>query len=311
MRIRTPSRIHITLIDLNGSLGRVDGGVGIALEKPYFELEFVENDKIEVEGCYSEEIKIIAEKVINELKLDVKARIRVLNHYERHIGLGSTTQLYLAIAKGITLLNNINLNVYELAKIVNRGGTSGIGINAFEHGGFIIDAGHGIRDKPDFLPSDFSRSKPAKMLFRYDFPWDLILVIPKDKKRIYGGKELMIFKEYCPISEDEVERLCRVILMKLIPAVVEEDIEEFGSAINLIQRLGFKRIEISLQNDSVKELLKICQLYSYGAGLSSFGPVIYCIAEKRILLERLREEKDRIEKIILTKPNNSGYKVLY
>jgi beta-ribofuranosylaminobenzene 5'-phosphate synthase len=32
---RSVSRIHITLTDLLGSLGRVDGGAGIALEKPY------------------------------------------------------------------------------------------------------------------------------------------------------------------------------------------------------------------------------------------------------------------------------------
>ncbi len=310
MKIITPSRIHITLIDLNGSLGRLDGGVGIALSEPCFEIEFEESEKLIVEGEYCKEIERVAKEIIHRLNLKRYAKIKIVKGYERHIGLGSTTQLYLAVAKILTFLNDLNLDIYTLASLVNRGGTSGIGINAFQYGGFIVDMGHNIKEKPDFLPSDFSKTKPARLLFRYDFPWDIILVIPKNKTRIYGGRELEIFKKYCPIPESDVEKLCRIIMMKMIPALLEEDIEGFGSAINLIQRYGFKRIEISLQNDDVKNLLKICQLYSYGAGLSSFGPTIYCIAEKKELLERLKDEREMIDKIIVTRPNNNGYKII-
>ena len=44
MRIQTPSRLHITLIDLNGSYGRIDGGIGITLADPSFILEAVPAD---------------------------------------------------------------------------------------------------------------------------------------------------------------------------------------------------------------------------------------------------------------------------
>ena len=39
MIIRAPSRIHMSLIDLNGSYRRVDGGIGLALAEPQFVLE--------------------------------------------------------------------------------------------------------------------------------------------------------------------------------------------------------------------------------------------------------------------------------
>ena len=39
MIIRAPSRIHMSLIDLNGSYRRVDGGIGLALADPQFVLE--------------------------------------------------------------------------------------------------------------------------------------------------------------------------------------------------------------------------------------------------------------------------------
>lgn len=39
MIIKAPSRIHMSLIDLNGSYRRVDGGIGLALQDPQFILE--------------------------------------------------------------------------------------------------------------------------------------------------------------------------------------------------------------------------------------------------------------------------------
>ena len=37
--IRTPSRVHVTLIDMHGGSGRVDGGIGITLDEPGMLLE--------------------------------------------------------------------------------------------------------------------------------------------------------------------------------------------------------------------------------------------------------------------------------
>ena len=34
--IRTPSRLHFSLIDLNGKVGRIDGSVGLAISQPEF-----------------------------------------------------------------------------------------------------------------------------------------------------------------------------------------------------------------------------------------------------------------------------------
>ncbi|MBS7628477.1 hypothetical protein KEJ23_00610, partial [Candidatus Bathyarchaeota archaeon] len=46
------------------------------------------------------------------------------------------------VATSISKLLNLNLTVYELAKIMGRGGTSGIGVAAFDKGGLILDGGH-------------------------------------------------------------------------------------------------------------------------------------------------------------------------
>ena len=44
MIIITPARIHITLLDLNGSYGRIDGGIGFSLHNPQFILESTQTE---------------------------------------------------------------------------------------------------------------------------------------------------------------------------------------------------------------------------------------------------------------------------
>ena len=38
VKITTPSRLHFSLLDLNGALGRVDGGFGLAIAEPNFQI---------------------------------------------------------------------------------------------------------------------------------------------------------------------------------------------------------------------------------------------------------------------------------
>jgi beta-ribofuranosylaminobenzene 5'-phosphate synthase len=35
IRVKSPSRIHMGLIDMNAELGRVDGGVGLSIDYPH------------------------------------------------------------------------------------------------------------------------------------------------------------------------------------------------------------------------------------------------------------------------------------
>jgi beta-ribofuranosylaminobenzene 5'-phosphate synthase len=44
--IKTPCRLHFSLIDLNGNLGRVDGGLGLTLNKPNFTIEVLDRESL-------------------------------------------------------------------------------------------------------------------------------------------------------------------------------------------------------------------------------------------------------------------------
>ena len=65
---------------------------------------------------------------MDALNIDHGFKFTVDSAYPPHSGLGSGTQLSLAVAKLISTMNNQDIKAVELAKIVGRGGTSGIGV---------------------------------------------------------------------------------------------------------------------------------------------------------------------------------------
>jgi len=322
IRIKTPSRLHITLIDLNGNLGRIDGGVGIALEEPSIFLEAEIMDKgIIVEGDDSNRAIEVAKKIMKNYDLKHGLHIRILEKYDDHIGLGFGTQLSLATAFAITRLHKINVSIRDLAKIVGRGGTSGIGVAAFENGGFIVDGGHTFganKQKQSFLPSSASKAPPPPTISRIDFPddWLIVLAIPRLNKRIHGSIEVELFSKYCPIPIIEVQALSHIILMKLLPSLIEIDIVEFGDAISKIQNIGFKKIEVNLQSDRVKEIMRIMtEAGAYGVGLSSFGPTLYTVVnneKKAYIIAKAAEDGMKIGgRVLITRARNKGAESSY
>lgn len=100
--VKTPSRIHVTLIDMHGGSGRVDGGVGIVLDEPGCLLEVRQSADMEVTGCDStlrDHIAGIARHVLEKIHAGGSVAITVREHIPAHAGLGSGTQLALAVAR--------------------------------------------------------------------------------------------------------------------------------------------------------------------------------------------------------------------
>jgi beta-ribofuranosylaminobenzene 5'-phosphate synthase len=278
---RSVSRIHITLIDLLGSLGRVDGGAGIALEKPYHLVSAEVSEGIpgiEVNGDRGGVAERCARKVLEALCRSCGARVEVRESYDLHMGLGGVTQLCLATARSISLSLGLDIDSIELARIAGRGGTSGIGIHAFRSGGFLVDGGHRYPSEKSYIaPSDYVKAPPPPLISRLEIPsdWGFILVIPKTSKRIYGELERKIFTEASSIPVEEVWRVSHIALMGLMPSVAVGDIELFRRSISMIQDLGFKKIEWRYQGKEVWVIRRKLEELGIGFGLSSMGPTTY------------------------------------
>ncbi len=45
--VKTPARLHLGLVDLNGDLGRIFGGLGVAIDQPNVVLEARKSPSVE------------------------------------------------------------------------------------------------------------------------------------------------------------------------------------------------------------------------------------------------------------------------
>ncbi|MFO8018116.1 MAG: beta-ribofuranosylaminobenzene 5'-phosphate synthase [Promethearchaeia archaeon] len=330
IRITTPCRIHLSLIDENGYTGRVDGGIGLMLDKPNVVFEAsnsAKEFKIEAHRYYRESIDVInrkASKVFKTYNINNKNfHFNLKRYYPSHVGLGSKTQLSLAIATAIMKLKKLDIPTRELTDIVERGGTSGIGWRGFDSGGFILDGGHDFgkgKEKESFLPSSAAGSaNPALTILTYPIPrnWRFLLVIPNVEKGAYGDEEVSIFQKHAPIPRTEVNEVSHQIIMKVIPGLLKNDLKCFGEGLKRIQSIGFKKIEISLQHEIVKKLLKFFDDYGLKAfGMSSFGPSVLGITESAEEAIKLRKDVEALLEgigghVYISKPNNTGARVEY
>jgi beta-ribofuranosylaminobenzene 5'-phosphate synthase len=178
-------------------------------------------------------------------------KITIWDFLYAHTGLGSKTQMALAIASAIIQILELKkkvdiLEIEKLTDMVGRGGTSGIGFRAFDSGGFILDCGHRFgenEEKQSFLPSSASNAKPARTILRYEFPenWHVLVVILNVPAGASNIKEVNVFQKHCPIPIEEVQQVSHHILMQLLPGIIERDLPTFGKAINEIRKIGFKK----------------------------------------------------------------------
>jgi len=320
--IQTPARLHFGLLDLNGGLGRIDGGIGLALEEPRTLIVVVQSAAVEVDCPMDRPMEArlrAAAQVVCESYGFPGASISVHERAKPHAGLGSASQLLVGAGIAICALYGRKALASEIAALVGRGGTSGIGVGAIETGGFILDGGHRFRrgqgSKDGYSPSSASVGvPPPPVLARYDFPdWDGLIVIPSGEGAS-GERERDLFKEACPIAARDVEKMARILLVQMLPALMEADLPAFGAAMEAFQSYGFKRFERKTQGPLIAECIDFLRLNGgEGVGMSSWGPSLYAFGHD---LSDLRTKAGEwlFERgggtVIRTKANNQGYRLI-
>jgi beta-ribofuranosylaminobenzene 5'-phosphate synthase len=322
--VTTPSRLAFCLIDLNGELGRVDGCVGLALDKPEIKLYIESTDHpLDVTNRIEDREAILAAAHAISARTGHAARGRIVirESYPAHTGLGYRTQLLLAAGKAIAALHETQLTAREIATVVRRGGTSGVGVAAFESGGFILDGGHSFgpgMEKESFVPSSASGAPPPPVVLRQDFPasWRVLCVRCGTTRGLSGSAEVEFFRRTCPIDSGEVADTSRIILMLLLPSIVTSDIVGATGAITHLQAVGFKRQIWELQPREVYLAREVMEgLGLAGVGISSLGPTMYCFvgaAEADDAVQatsRALQLKGITANVWSTKANNSGARV--
>jgi len=281
--IRAPARLHLGFLDLNGSLGRRFGSIGLAVSEPVTELTVARAPEFSSAGEESERALRLVMRLADALGLPGSYHVSVARAIPAHAGLGSGTQLALSIGYGLARLNNHGIPTRELGELVERGARSAIGMAAFESGGFVIDGGKG--------PSDHA----PPVLARHSFPasWRILLVMDPSSVGVHGDREKTAFAALPEFSDAAAGHLSRLILMRLLPGLVESDLATFGAALTEIQHIVGSHFAPAQGGSpwSSPEVGRICaRLADAGAtgiGQSSWGPTGFAFVESEAVAKRL------------------------
>src|SRR5947209_8569908 len=139
--VEAQARLHFGVLDLRGALGRWFGGIGAAAPAPTLLVSASPADALEVGGEDADRAADFARRLLAHHRLEGGARLWVHRSLPPHAGLGSGTQLALAVARALAELHGIPSDAPELARAVGRGGRSAIGTWTFTGGGLVLEGG--------------------------------------------------------------------------------------------------------------------------------------------------------------------------
>ncbi len=283
IKVTAPARLHLGFLDLNGSLGRTYGSIGLAIDEPATELTLSEAGEFAATGPETDRALKALQRCAALFAPGKTFRADVARAIPAHAGLGSGTQLALAIGSAVLKLQNQARKAHELGELVERGARSAIGITAFEQGGFVIDGGRG----------DADRAPP--LLVRIAFPdaWRILLVLDPAETGVHGEKETKAFNALPAFPEAVAGHLCRLTLMRLLPGLVEQDLAAFGSALTEIQHTVGGHFAAAQggtpwSSPAVGRIVgKLGAAGATGLGQSSWGPTGFAFVESEAAAQRL------------------------
>ncbi|HMM53624.1 MAG TPA: hypothetical protein PKC23_01260 [Candidatus Desulfobacillus sp.] len=233
--IECPARLHLGFIDPGAASGRRFGSLGLALDgigtrlraqraRSAREAWFVAGERAQADR---DRARDCLERLRQALDFRAPLAIELLDAIPPHAGLGSGTQLALALGYALARLAGRPLSAREVAALTGRGARSGIGIGVFEQGGFLVDGG---RTERTLLPP---------IVARQPFPaaWRALLVFDATRSGLSGAAEAEAFRALPPFPARQAQRIAQLTLLHILPALAEADFERFAPAVGEIQAL--------------------------------------------------------------------------
>src|SRR6476619_6297616 len=107
VRVSAPARLHLGFLDLNGGLGRKFGSIGLAIDGLGTRLALRRAREIRVEGADAERAQRCVASMQRALGLRDAYDLAIEAAIPAHAGLGSGTQMALAIAAAIRRLHDL------------------------------------------------------------------------------------------------------------------------------------------------------------------------------------------------------------
>lgn len=301
--VSTFSRLHLGFLDLSGQRTRQFGSIGVA----------VDAFKTEISLSLGPQNPDLSPWVASQLKLQCQAlgiseslHLTIHQAMPRHAGLGSGTQMALAIGVALATLCGQSPNLNQIAHLAGRGKRSGIGIGTFAHGGLVVDGGHGEQTR--IPPILFQQAVPQD--------WCVLLMLAPSAMGIYGNVEKSAFATLKPQSISATQALAANVLMRGLPAICEGDFATFARCIGEVQAYNaayFAPAQGGAYAHPVVStiLAQLKQSGHEGLGQTSWGPTGFVWlpdqhSAERLLQQLQSEYAAHTIRFMLCRPVNHG-----
>jgi beta-ribofuranosylaminobenzene 5'-phosphate synthase len=317
--VRATARLHMGFYNFLTD-GIAYGSLGMALDQPSIivrvfkhgeeDLKVLNRTGVDVADCIKAMEKLFDLRGVG---------IEVLSAIPRHVGLGSTTQTILAIAYAVSKLQGLNYNIRDIAVKMCRGRDSGVGIAAFETGGFVVDSGRRIVEGGKVMCPASIEDLPQP-IFQAPVPkkWSFLLFIPRRRRGFDEISERKALDTPTPLPKDIQHELYKLVFLHMIPSILKRDADTFGKALTKLQFIVgeyFSKYQGGVFCCEEAEVIVNSMLRHgvKGAGQSSWGPAVYGLVEgygtaRRVCEKVLRDLRSRgIEvEYMIVKARNKG-----
>jgi predicted sugar kinase len=139
--VTTTARLHFGFLDPSGRGKNPFGSFGLSIDRPRTKLTLEPAPDFTVSGAERDRVERYLRSIAEICGVRQAYALRIEEAIPPHAGLGSGTQLALAVGSAFAAVENIRLSPQEIAARLQRGARSGIGIATFAQGGAVLDAG--------------------------------------------------------------------------------------------------------------------------------------------------------------------------
>ncbi len=271
-----PARLHLGFLDVSGTLGRQFGSLGLTIDGIGTRIRLSRASAQSEPAPVSERASRLLASLL-ECNVEMgPLQLTLSDLIPEHVGLGSGTQLGLALAAGVAALAGERVSGRSLAQFVERGARSGIVIGAFE-----------------------TCDEPAPIIARMDFPeaWRLILIFDHARRGLFGDAEKEAFRALPGFPADAAARLCHLAMLRLLPGLAQVEFGPVAGAIGEISaRVGDHFAPVQggrFASPRVALVLGWLQEAGFtGIGQSSWGPTGFALMPSEAEAAQTRDALD-------------------
>lgn len=291
IEVTTPSRLHFGMFSFGRADVRQFGGVGVMIDRPGVHLRISPAARFSTRGPLEQRVAAVVDRLQGHWTLEAPpdCLIEVLNAPPQHAGLGTGTQLELAITAGLNALRGGEpLSAEQLATLSGRGARSAIGTYGFLLGGLLVESGK--------LPGE--TLSPLEQQVTLPASWRFVL-IALPGAGLAGEAERRAFNSLPPVPPEVTVDLRSEVATQLIPAALDGQFERFAESLYRFNREAGMCFAASqggpYASKSIAELIeRLRSAGVLGVGQSSWGPTVFALAESDqaadVLVGQLRRE---------------------